>query len=49
MLLGTASFWEGVDVKGPALRLVVIDRLAVCIAGRSGAQARALQHARETG
>jgi ATP-dependent DNA helicase DinG len=27
VLLGTASFWEGVDVKGPALRLVVIDRL----------------------
>ena len=27
VLLGTASFWEGVDVKGHALRLVVIDRL----------------------
>jgi ATP-dependent DNA helicase DinG len=27
VLLGTASFWEGVDVQGPALRLVVIDRL----------------------
>jgi ATP-dependent DNA helicase DinG len=27
VLLGTASFWEGVDVKGAALRLVVIDRL----------------------
>jgi ATP-dependent DNA helicase DinG len=27
VLLGTASFWEGVDVKGSALRLVVIDRL----------------------
>jgi ATP-dependent DNA helicase DinG len=27
VLLGTASFWEGVDVKGTALRLVVIDRL----------------------
>lgn len=27
VLLGTASFWEGVDVKGPALSLVVIDRL----------------------
>jgi ATP-dependent DNA helicase DinG len=27
VLLGTASFWEGVDGKGPALRLVVIDRL----------------------
>jgi len=27
VLLGTASFWEGVDVKGDALRLVVIDKL----------------------
>src|SRR6187402_2874923 len=27
VLLGTASFWEGVDVRGSALRLVVIDRL----------------------
>jgi ATP-dependent DNA helicase DinG len=27
VLLGTASFWEGVDVKGEALRLVVIEKL----------------------
>lgn len=27
VLLGTASFWEGVDVQGLALRLVVIDKL----------------------
>jgi ATP-dependent DNA helicase DinG len=27
VLLGTSSFWEGVDVQGSALRLVVIDRL----------------------
>jgi ATP-dependent DNA helicase DinG len=27
VLLGTASFWEGVDVQGAALRLVVIDKL----------------------
>ncbi len=27
LLLGTASFWEGVDVKGDALVLVIIDRL----------------------
>lgn len=27
VLLGTASFWEGVDVRGPALSLVVIDKL----------------------
>jgi ATP-dependent DNA helicase DinG len=27
VLLGTGSFWEGVDVKGEALSLVVIDKL----------------------
>jgi ATP-dependent DNA helicase DinG len=27
VLLGTNSFWEGVDVKGPALSVVVIDKL----------------------
>lgn len=27
ILLGTSSFWEGVDVKGDALRLVMIDRI----------------------
>jgi ATP-dependent DNA helicase DinG len=27
VLLGTASFWEGVDVQGQALRLVIIDKL----------------------
>ena len=27
VLLGTSSFWEGVDVPGDALRLVVIDKL----------------------
>jgi ATP-dependent DNA helicase DinG len=27
VLLGTSSFWEGVDVRGPALVLVVIDKL----------------------
>jgi ATP-dependent DNA helicase DinG len=27
ILLGTSSFWEGVDVKGRALRLVVIEKL----------------------
>lgn len=27
VLVGSASFWEGVDVPGDALRLVVIDRL----------------------
>lgn len=27
ILLGTSSFWEGVDVRGAALKVVVIDRL----------------------
>jgi len=27
VLLGTTSFWEGVDVKGAALRLVIIEKL----------------------
>jgi ATP-dependent DNA helicase DinG len=27
VLLGTGSFWEGVDVKGTALRLVIIEKL----------------------
>jgi ATP-dependent DNA helicase DinG len=27
VLFGTASFWEGVDVKGDALRLVVIEKI----------------------
>ncbi|HEX4388815.1 MAG TPA: ATP-dependent DNA helicase [Steroidobacteraceae bacterium] len=27
VLLGTSSFWEGVDVKGAALRLVIIEKL----------------------
>ncbi|HZO24133.1 MAG TPA: ATP-dependent DNA helicase, partial [Steroidobacteraceae bacterium] len=27
VLLGTTSFWEGVDVKGHALRLVIIEKL----------------------
>ncbi|MGB8328253.1 MAG: ATP-dependent DNA helicase, partial [Steroidobacteraceae bacterium] len=27
VLLGTTSFWEGVDVKGQALRLVILEKL----------------------
>ncbi len=27
VLVGTQSFWEGVDVKGRALRMVIIDKL----------------------
>jgi ATP-dependent DNA helicase DinG len=31
VLLGTGSFWEGVDVKGPALAVVVIDKLPFAV------------------
>ena len=27
LLLGTSSFWEGVDMKGPALSCIIIDKL----------------------
>ena len=33
VLVATASFWEGVDVKGPALRLVIIDKLPFAAPG----------------
>ncbi len=32
-LLGTSSFWQGVDVKGEALRIVVIDKLPFAAPG----------------
>ncbi len=31
VLLGTGSFWQGVDVRGPALRIVVIDKLPFAV------------------
>lgn len=31
ILLGTGSFWQGVDVRGPALRLVAIDKLPFAV------------------
>lgn len=31
VLVATASFWEGVDVPGPALRLVVLDKLPFAV------------------
>jgi len=40
VLLGTASFWEGVDVKGPALSVVVIDRLPFASPGDPVLKAR---------
>lgn len=33
VLVATASFWEGVDVKGTALRLVIIDKLPFAAPG----------------
>jgi ATP-dependent DNA helicase DinG len=48
VLLGTASFWEGVDVKGSALRLVVIDRLPFASPEDPVTRAR-LQRTREQG
>jgi ATP-dependent DNA helicase DinG len=40
VLLGTGSFWQGVDVRGPALRMVVIDKLPFAVPGDPLVQAR---------
>lgn len=40
VLLGTASFWEGVDVRGEALSCVIIDRLPFAAPGDPVVQAR---------
>ncbi len=40
VLLGTASFWEGVDVRGEALSLVIIDKLPFAAPGDPVLQAR---------
>ena len=40
ILLGTASFWEGVDVKGPALSCVIIDKLPFASPGDPVLQAQ---------
>jgi ATP-dependent DNA helicase DinG len=40
VLLGTASFWEGVDVPGAALSCVVIDKLPFAAPGDPVVQAR---------
>ena len=40
VLLGTASFWEGVDVRGEALSCVVIDKLPFTSPGDPIVQAR---------
>ena len=41
VLFGTDSFWEGVDVKGDALRLVIIVRLPFQVPSEPIQQARA--------
>jgi ATP-dependent DNA helicase DinG len=48
VLLGTASFWEGVDVQGSALRLVVIDKLPFASPDDPIVRAR-VQHLKATG
>ncbi|MGH8551065.1 MAG: ATP-dependent DNA helicase [Methylococcales bacterium] len=40
ILLGTASFWEGVDVRGDALSCVIIDKLPFASPGDPVMQAR---------
>ena len=48
VLVGTSSFWEGVDVRGTALRLVIIDKLPFSSPGDPVLQAR-LEALREQG
>jgi ATP-dependent DNA helicase DinG len=40
ILLGTGSFWQGVDVRGRALRMVVIDKLPFAVPSDPLVQAR---------
>jgi ATP-dependent DNA helicase DinG len=40
VLLGTSSFWEGVDVRGQALSCVIIDKLPFASPGDPVMQAR---------
>ena len=48
ILVGSASFWEGVDVPGDALQLVVIDKLPFSPPGDPMVEARA-QHFQSNG
>jgi len=48
VLLGTASFWEGVDVRGPALSCVIIDKLPFASPGDPVLNAR-LEALRKSG
>ncbi len=49
ILLGTGSFWQGVDVRGRALRVVVIDKLPFAVPSDPLIQARAEAIRREGG
>ncbi|MGH8505275.1 MAG: ATP-dependent DNA helicase [Stenotrophobium sp.] len=49
VLVGTSSFWEGVDVKGRALRVVIIDRLPFAAPGDPVFEARLEAIRREGG
>jgi ATP-dependent DNA helicase DinG len=48
VLLGTTSFWEGVDVKGEALRLVIIEKLPFASPDDPLVRAR-IEHLQTTG
>jgi ATP-dependent DNA helicase DinG len=48
ILLGTSSFWEGVDVKGQALRLVIIEKLPFASPEEPMVKAR-IEHIRRLG
>lgn len=48
VLLGTSSFWEGVDVKGDALRLVIIEKLPFASPDDALTRAR-IEHLKSTG
>jgi ATP-dependent DNA helicase DinG len=48
VLLGTATFWEGVDIRGPALVVVAIDRLPFASPGDPFLQA-SLERVRRAG
>ena len=49
ILLGTGSFWQGVDVRGAALRVVVIDKLPFAVPSDPLIQARIESIRREGG
>ena len=49
VLLGTSSFWEGVDVRGSALSLVIIDKLPFASPGEPVLQATVLPKLRGNG